>query len=556
MKIPAFLMGLTLVVLTAAPRAEAPSADIGWSIRREAMEHSQIMKTLHVLTDVYGPRLTGSPNLKQAGEWAAHQLEQWGLVNAHLEPWNFGHPGWLNERFTAHITSPVKDALVGEVLAWTPSTAGVVRAAAMQLSPPDRPTAEALTAFLDTVGDRVKDRIVLVGPPKVVGVTILPPAKRLDDNEAKARFDPVNPTPSPFANQAPAVTPTGQLTTNQVNERVDDFLVAHHAAVRVNDGGRDHGQIRAFNNRTFDVARTVATIILRNEDFGRIWRLLADQRDVQLEVEVVNHTYPEGTTAYNTVAEIPGTDKAGEVVMLGAHLDSWHAATGATDNAIGSSIMMEAARILKTIGVTPRRTIRIALWSGEEQGLLGSKAYVAQHFGTAEAPKPEFAAFNGYVNIDSGTGRVRGLSVFGPPASADVLRQAVAPLADLGIVGAIASKSRRPGGTDSTSFNAAGLPGISSAQDPIEYQSYTWHTNLDTYERVIEDDAQKAAIVVATTVYALAMRDEPLPRFAADEMPKPEAPAQPGPSAPTAPTAPSAPTAPTAPNAPTAPHAP
>jgi Zn-dependent M28 family amino/carboxypeptidase len=331
-----------------------------------------------------------------------------------------------------------------------------------------------------------------------------------------------------------------------VNERLDDFLVAHHASVRVNDGGRDHGQIRAFNNRTFDVTRTVPTLVLRNEDFGRIWRLLADQRDVQLEVEVVNHRYPEGTTAYNTVAEIPGTDKADEVVMLGAHLDSWHAATGATDNAIGSSIMMEAARILKAIGVTPRRTIRVALWSGEEQGLLGSKAYVAQHFGTAEAPKAEFVGFNGYINIDSGTGRVRGLSVFGPPAAADVLRLAVAPLADLGVVGAIASKSRRPGGTDSTSFNAAGLPGISSTQDPIDYQSYTWHTNLDTYERVIEDDVQKAAIVVATTVYALAMRDEPLPRFTADELPKPEAPAQPGPSAP----APSAPTAPTAPSAP------
>ena len=199
---PFLLIAAMLIASGATSPAETSSADVGWQIRREAIERSQIMKTLHVLTDVHGPRLTGSPNLKQAGEWAAHQLEQWGLVNAHLEPWNFGHPGWLNERFTAHLTSPVKDALVGEVLAWTPSTAGVVRAAAMQLSPPDRPTAEALTAFLDSVGDRVKDRIVLVGPPKVVGVTILPPAKRLDDNEAKARFDPVNPTPSPFANQA------------------------------------------------------------------------------------------------------------------------------------------------------------------------------------------------------------------------------------------------------------------------------------------------------------------------------------------------------------------
>ena len=534
------LIGL-LSAAGSASLAETPSADVTWQIRREAVEHSQIMKTLHVLTDVYGPRLTGSPNLQQAGQWAAHQLEAWGLVNAHLEPWNFGHPGWLNERLTAHLVSPVKDVLVGEVLAWTPSTPGPVRAAALQLAPPERPTSDALKGYLDGIGDRVTDQIVLVGPPRIVGVTIMPPARRLDDNEARARFDPVNPVASPFANVVPPVTPPGQLTANQVNERIDEFLVAHHAAVRINDAGREHGQIRAFNNRTFDLGRAVPTVILRNEDFGRIWRLLSDQREVQLEVDVVNHVYPEGATAYNTVAEIPGTDKAREVVMLGAHLDSWHAATGATDNAIGSSIMMEAARILKTIGVTPRRTIRLALWSGEEQGLLGSKAYVAAHFGTFESPKPEFAAFNGYVNIDSGTGRVRGLSVFGPPAAADVIRRAIVPLADLGVAGATATKSRHAGGTDSTAFNAAGLPGIGSAQDPIEYQSDTWHTNLDTYERVIEDDAEKAATVVAATVYALAMRDEPLPRFSADDMPKPEPDASaPSPAAPTPPARPTA----------------
>jgi Zn-dependent M28 family amino/carboxypeptidase len=208
--------------------------------------------------------------------------------------------------------------------------------------------------------------------------------------------------------------------------------------------------------------------------------------------------------------------------MLGAHLDSWHAATGATDNAIGCSIMLEAARILQTLGVKPRRTIRVALWSGEEEGLLGSKAYVAEHFGSFEAQKPEYGRFDGYINIDSGTGRVRGLTVFGPPAAADAIRAAVAPLSDLGVAGAIATASRRTGGTDSTSFNAAGLPGIGSTQDPIEYQSDTWHTNLDTYERILEDDVKQAAIVVATTVYALAMRDDPLPRFSSDAMPKPE----------------------------------
>jgi hypothetical protein len=532
---------LSAVLLTAATplAADSPSADdMSWRIRREALEHSQIMKTLHMLTDVYGPRLTGSPNLKQAGEWAAGQMKTWGMANTHLEPWNFGHPGWLNERFSAFLVSPVKDSLVGEVLAWTPSTNGPVRAATVKLTPPDRPSAEALKTYLDGVGDTVSGKIVLVGEPKVVPVDTAPPAKRLSDVEARGRFDPVNPTPSPFANRVPPTPTPGVLTPAQVNEQVDAFLVAHNAAVRVNDAGREHGQIRAFNNRTFDVAKAVPTVVLRNEDYGRIWRLMADGLAVELEVNIVNHDYPEGATVYNTVGEIPGTDKADEVVMLGAHLDSWHAATGATDNAIGSSIMLEAARILKALGVKPRRTIRVALWSGEEEGLLGSKAYVAEHFGTFEQQKPEYAKFNGYINIDSGTGRVRGLTIFGPPAAAAVIRGAVASLEDLGIEGAIATDSRRTGGTDSTSFNAAGLPGIGSQQDPIEYQSDTWHTNLDTYERIIEDDVKQAAIVVATTVYTLAMRDEMIPRFAADAMPKP-APETPPAAPPAAPARPS-----------------
>jgi hypothetical protein len=514
----------TLLALGASPlAADSPASDdMSWRIRREALEHSQIMKTLHMLTDVYGPRLTGSPNLKQAGEWAVGQMKTWGMVNTHLEPWNFGHPGWLNERLSAFLVSPVKDSLVGEVLAWTPSTNGPVRAATVKLTPPERPSADALKSYLDGVGDTVSGKIVLVGEPKVVPVDTQPPAKRLSDVEARGRFDPVNPTPSPFANRVPPMPTPGVLTGNQINEQIDAFLVAHHAAVRINDAGREHGQIRAFNNRTFDVAKAVPTVVLRNEDYGRIWRLMADGRAVELEVNIVNHDYPEGTMVYNTIGEIPGSDKADEVVMLGAHLDSWHAATGATDNAIGSSIMLEAARILQTLGVKPRRTIRVALWSGEEEGLLGSKAYVAEHFGSFEQQKPEYAKFDGYINIDSGTGRVRGLTIFGPPAAADVIRGAVASLSDLGIEGAIATTSRRTGGTDSTSFNAAGLPGIGSQQDPIEYQSDTWHTNLDTYERIIEDDVKQAAIVVATTVYTLAMRDEPIPRFAPDAMPKPE----------------------------------
>ncbi len=287
----------------------------------------------------------------------------------------------------------------------------------------------------------------------------------------------------------------------------------------MNDAGREHGQIRAFNNRTFDGSKAPPTIVMRNEDYGRISRILADGTPVSLEVDMKNTWYPEGKTSYNTIAEIPGSDKKDEVVMLGGHLDSWHSATGATDNAIGCAVMMEAARILKAIGVKPRRTIRVALWSGEEQGLLGSKAYVAQHFGTFEDPKPEFAKFNGYFNVDSGTGRVRGLSVFGPAEASTILREAVAPFKDLGVGGALSGNSRSPGGTDSTSFNYAGLPGISGGQDPMEYNSHTWHTNLDTYERIVESDAKTSAIVIAAALYHLAMRDEMVPRFPKESMP-------------------------------------
>jgi carboxypeptidase Q len=240
-----------------------------------------------------------------------------------------------------------------------------------------------------------------------------------------------------------------------------------------------------------------------------------------LEFNIVNRIYPEGKTSYNTIAEIPGTDKADEVIMLGGHLDSWHASTGATDNAIGCAIMMEAARILKTLGVRPRRTIRVALWSGEEEGLLGSQAYVKEHFGSFENPKPGYEKFGGYFNIDSGTGRVRGAGVFGPKDAAEIMREILKPFKDDGVVGAVASRSRSLGGSDNTSFNQAGLPGIGMGQDPIEYGTHTWHTNFDTYERILEDDVKKDAVEVAWSVYQLAMRDDLLPRFTASEMPTP-----------------------------------
>ena len=514
---------------------ERIDAEVYWKIRREGMERSQAMQTLHVLTDVYGPRLTGSPNYKAAADWTVKQMSAWGFKNAHLEPWNFGHPGWLNERLSAHIISPVKDALVCEALAWTPGTNGTVTGQAFQLVLPERQTKEGLTAFLEGVREQVRGKIVLVGRHQPVPVTFNPQNKRREDQEVRNQYDPNNPTagqppfaaptpspsPSPNAAAQPTPRPPAILTQAQVGEQLDQFLLANGVLVRINDAGREHGQIRAFNNRTFDVSKVVPTVVMRNEDYGRISRILAGGTPVELEFNIVNRSYPEGRTSYNVIGEIPGTDKADEVVMLGGHLDSWHAATGATDNAVGCTIMLEAARILHTLGLRPRRTIRVALWSGEEQGLLGSKAYVKEHFGTFEQPKPEYFKFNGYFNIDSGTGRIRGANVFGPPETATVLRQALAPFEDLGVLGAVATTSRRTGGTDSTSFNEAGLPGIGLGQDPIEYGTHTWHTNLDTYERIVESDVRSAAIVVAAAVYHLAMREEMLPRFTKEKMPAP-----------------------------------
>jgi hypothetical protein len=502
--------------------SQSSDKDLLARIRKEEADNSQIMKTMHVFTDIYGPRLTGSPNHKHAAEWAIKQMTDWGMENAHLESWNFGHPGWLNERLTAHLISPVKDALVVEALSWTPGTRGPVRAPAYQMILPERPSQDQLTTFFAKEKATVRGRIVLAGKQTIVPVNLNPPPKRSDDKTAEERYGPnarpfAFPTPSPTPTPAPGAPKP--LTNRQVDEQLDKFLKENGALIRVNDAGREFRQIRAFNNRTFNVAAVVPCVVMSNEDYGRITRILADKTEVILEFDIVNRVYPEGKTSYNTIAEIPGTDKADEVIMLGGHLDSWHAATGATDNAIGCAIMMEAARILKTLGVKPRRTIRVALWSGEEEGLLGSQAYVKEHFGSFEDPKPGYEKFGGYFNIDSGTGRIRGAGVFGPPESAGIMRKILEPFKDDGVVGAVASRSRNLGGSDNTSFSNAGLPGIGMGQDPIEYNSNTWHTNLDTYERILEDDVKKDAVTVAWSVYELAMRDDLLPRFSKDKMP-------------------------------------
>ena len=548
--------------------AQAPAlSEMYAQIRAEETNNSKIMWIIHEVADVYGPRLTGTPNLKAADDWAVRTMTSWGLKNAHLEPWTFQPPtaatpvpGWENMELSAEAVSPFHGQLMVEPLAWTPSTRGTVTAKVVMLLPPgltpiggggfggrpggaapaaptwapppmpepqkearpQQPTRAELDAYLNSMKDKVRGAIVLVGNHVDVPEDMNPAPLRRTDDEWKARFNPNNPQRNPFGNrrQPPPLGP-GQLSRQEVARAVDQFLVDNGALVRINDAGRAHGVIVAQQNNTYDWSRAVPTLVMRNEDYGRISRILADGTPVTLRINIQNQEYPEGTTVYNAIGEIPGTDKKDEIVMLGGHYDSWHDATGATDNGIGASMMLEAVRILATLHVKPRRTIRVALWSGEEEGLLGSLAYVKQHFGSFEDPKPEYAKLDAYFNIDSGTGKPRGASVFGPADAVAMVRDALMPFQNWGFTGVSASASRATGGTDSTSFNNAGLPGIGLAQDPFDYGSFTHHTNLDTYERVYEEDVREGAVEIASAVYAVAMADQMVPRYKAEDMPKP-----------------------------------
>jgi len=578
-----FARALSLcLILALTVAAQAPSvSEVYAQIRAEETNNSKIMWLIHQIADVHGPRVTGSPALKSASDWAVKTMTSWGLVNAHLEPWTFQPPsaakpvpGWENVALSADAVKPFRGQLMVKPLAWTPSTKGVVIANVVMLTPPgmarpggggfggggaaaraaaaaaptgtpppmppaqaatppQQPTRAELDAYLNSMRAKVRGRIVMVGNHVQVPTNFTPAPLRRPEETWKAQFDPNNPQAAgPFGGggggQGPQPLPAGQLRPQEVARVVDQFLVENGALVRINDSGRAYGIIIAQQNNTYDWTRVVPTLVMRNEDYGRIARMAADGTAVTLRVNIQNKLYPEGTIAQNVIAEIPGTDKKDEVVMLGGHFDSWHDATGATDNDIGCSMMMEAMRILATLKVQPRRTIRIALWSGEEQGLLGSLAYVKEHFGTAENPKPEHAKLSAYFNIDSGTSKPRGAGVFGPPDAAAMIREALMPFADWGFTGVRASSSRNLGGTDSTSFNNAGLPGVGLSQDPFDYNTFTHHTNLDTYERIYEEDVREGAVEIASAVYAVAMSEQMVPRFAAKDMPAPVAVPAPG----------------------------
>ena len=531
------LVAAVLMVFAVAAPAQQPEridADLNAKIRAEGVDHSKIMWIEHYLTDVYGPRPIGSPNHVAAANWAMKTMTSWGMKNAHLEPFTWRGVGWLPGRATGFITSPVKANLKFEAVPWSPSTKGTVSGQVVSIVPPETPTDEELTTFLAPYASKVKGGIVMIGAPPNVPVNFNERPKRTPDDQAKARYqpDPNAPADGRGGRGGPgggrggrgAPPPEGHLSAQQVNQRITAFLRDNMPALRLvaQGGGRIPGVIVAQNGAGQiynDTTPQPPAVILRTDDYGRIFRIIADGTPVTVEFNVQNQYFPEGKTSYVTVAEIPGTDKADEVVMMGGHLDSWTSATGATDNAIGCSIMMEAARILMATGAKPRRTIRVALWSGEEEGLLGSFAYVKEHFGSAETPGKDFNKLDAYWNIDDGTGRVRGASVFGPPEAAAIVAQYVKPFEEWGIYGALPTTERVEGGSVNGAFAVAGLPGIGTQQDNIEYNSTTWHTNLDTYERIVPEDVMHNAVITASLMIHLANRDQLLPRFSPDQMP-------------------------------------
>jgi carboxypeptidase Q len=525
-----------LAATTAIPGNETVNWDVMTQIRQEGFHNSKVMEIEGQLADVIGPRLTGSPAMKRANEWTRDQLTEWGLVNAHLESYPFGR-GWTNDFTAVRMVTPQASPLLAYPKAWTVSTNGVLRAPVVKAK-------LATQADLDKYKGQLAGKIVLNGEMREVKPQSEPALERYDDKKLAEIAQYEIPSEKPHYNRE-------EIAQRIAFQKIlNQYLMDEHVAAIIDPSrSGEAGLVFVQSGASYQPGAPagVPSLVMAIEHYGRITRLLERKIPVELEIDVRNQFYDSDANAYNTIAEIPGTDKKDEIVMLGAHLDSWHAGTGATDNAAGSAIILEAIRILKAIGFQPRRTIRIGLWSGEEQGLLGSHAYVKEHFGSHVAPtdpkelampewlreddtplilKPEQAKVSAYFNVDSGTGKIRGVYLQGNEAVEPVFNAWMQPLTDLGMT---TLTMRGDTGTDHLSFDSVGIPGFGFIQDPVEYDTRTHHSNQDVYERIQRDDMMQAAVVLAAYVYDAAMRDSMLPR---KPLPKP-APAAP-PAAPAA----------------------
>ena len=490
------------------------------AIRSEELSHPQVMDTVGWLADVYGPRLTGTPAFKQAAEWTQKRMGEWGLTNIHQEHWKFGK-GWSLVRFSAHMTEPQISPLIGFPKSWTPGTKGTVTADVMRVDINSE-------ADFDKYRGKLAGKIVLTQPAREVKMLEGIVVQRWNDALLKeAETTPLVGLP-PETSHDPSKPNLADRTQQffakegvvaALDRGGDNYMVAgdNQMSWRTQhvDGGTIFVTTGGPHENEYAGKDLVPAITLTVEQYNRMVRILDKKIPVKVELNVeakfYDETEPNGT---NVIAEIPGTDLANEVVMLGAHLDSHQSATGATDNAAGVTVMMEAMRILKSLGVKPRRTIRIALWGGEEEGLLGSKAYVRDHLWdeATHSPKPENKNISAYYNMDNGTGRIRGIWLQENLAIAPIFKTWFQSVHDLDVPGTIAPRSVQ--GSDYASFDEAGIPAFQFMQDRLEYNSRTHHSNMDTVDRIQKDDLVQASIVVATFVYDTAMLPTKLPRKA------------------------------------------
>jgi len=534
----------TLVAFAAStPALSAENVDYAaiQKIRDEALgSNSQVMETLRQLTDVIGPRLTGSPQLKTANEWTRKQLEDWGMANAHLESWGPFGRGWSFDKSSVTMVSPQGQAapLIALPKAWTPGTSGAVRGKVIRAG---RLESEA---DLEKWKGKLEGAILLIGDPRELKA----PDKNLFGRYDEDQLARVSQFEFPRPRVVPGATPGAPADPQAIGRRfafqktLREFLAREKVLATVDESGLDANMIRIGGGGSREKGEEPGplALVMAAEHFNRIARLMDKKVDVELELDVRARFHDDDPNAYNTIAEIPGSDpaKKNEIVMVGAHLDSWHPATGATDNAAGSAVAMEVMRILKDM--KPKRTIRIGLWTGEEQGLLGSAAYVREHFGARPAPPPEsrglpsflrppagpitlkgdHAKFSSYFNLDNGTGKVRGVYAQQNTAALPIFESWIKPFADLGVT---TVSMRNTGGTDHLSFDAVGLPGFQMIQDEADYDTRTHHTNLDTYDRIQREDMMQASAVMASLVYHAANRDDLFPR---KPLPKDTIPAQ------------------------------
>jgi len=453
-------------------------------IKAEGLQHSQVLEIFGTLTDVFGPRLTATPAYKAAADWAANSLKTWGMENVHLESWEFGR-GWTLDHFTLEMVEPRYFPMIGYPEAWTPSTHGEIVSAPV------------------FVGDKTADEIRAMAS-ELRGAVVLP----VPTQDAFITEDRQQPTE--FEERVPIGAPRTIRAAGPVGRReLSALLQEVAAAVQLRPSQGAHGTMFVLGRRqTADDA--VPTVVVAGEHYNMLVRMVQRGVDVKLRVNVQATYHEDDTNGYNVIAEIPGTDPdlRDEVVMLGAHLDSWHSAPGATDNADGVATTMEAMRILKAIGVSPRRTIRLALWGGEEQGLLGSREYVQRHL-AGDENRTRRDNLSVYFNHDPGRGPIYGFYLEENSAVKPIFDAWLEPLRDLGARRNVIDKI---GSTDHRSFIRAGIPGFNTVQDYAGYDVRTHHTNMDTFERLSEADLMESAIVLATFVYHAAMRDEKIPR--------------------------------------------